>query len=230
MGTIYKITNTMNNKCYIGQTIRDVKRRVHEHLFYESRGNSAIKRAIKKYGHSNFTYEILHDSILEFMLDDLEKEEIKKHNSLSPNGYNLATGGNKNKTFSKESIEKMSKSQNMRSPESRRRQADTIRGRPCPKHVKQLSDFLKGNQHGRGHTPPNKGIPMSPEQKRKISISKKGKSNIKKRHPDREKSHELFDSLPSSMSITEKRKIISKAFPERNYKTIWRWTRLWNNQ
>ena len=229
MGTIYLIRNSVNNKCYIGQAIRDVKKRIREHLFYESKGNSAIKNALEKYGHNAFTYEILHDGILEFMLDDLEKEEIEKHNSLSPNGYNLFTGGSTNKTASKETKDKMSKNHRMHSPEERQKQAEIMRGRPCPKHVKErVSEFMKGNQYARGHTPPNKGISMSEEQKRKVSHAKKGVPNLKKRHPNREKARKLFDSFPSSMSITETRKIIHQTFPQHDPKTIWRWTHLWS--
>jgi len=61
--SIYKITNTLNNKCYIGQT-DDVKRRFTEHkaLGY-GRENSILYRAIKKYGLENFTFEVIEENI-----------------------------------------------------------------------------------------------------------------------------------------------------------------------
>ena len=78
MGTIYKITNTVNGKCYIGQTIRDVKKRVHEHFFHESKGNSAIKNALRKHGHDAFIYNILHNNVDADMLDALESERSER--------------------------------------------------------------------------------------------------------------------------------------------------------
>ena len=60
MGCIYKITNTVNDKSYIGQTRHDVKKtRIRKHL--NGNGNRIIKQAIAKYGQSAFTYEILHE-------------------------------------------------------------------------------------------------------------------------------------------------------------------------
>ena len=48
MGYIYKITNLINNKIYIGQTIRDVQIRWKEHL--RSKDEAPIHKAIRKYG------------------------------------------------------------------------------------------------------------------------------------------------------------------------------------
>ena len=63
MGSIYKITNTVNGKAYIGQTRHDViKRRIAYH--FKGHGNLALKRAIKKHGVEAFTIEILHDGII----------------------------------------------------------------------------------------------------------------------------------------------------------------------
>ena len=94
MGSIYKITNTVNGKAYIGQTIHDaVTGRIRKHLNESSRGNQLVKRAVKKYGKDVFIYEILHDGIIPELLDSYEIEAIEKHNTLAPNGYNLTHGG-----------------------------------------------------------------------------------------------------------------------------------------
>ena len=56
-GYIYIITNTINSKVYIGQTIRTIKERFREHCRLKcSDGelNMLIKKAIKKYGKNNF--------------------------------------------------------------------------------------------------------------------------------------------------------------------------------
>lgn len=88
---IYKITNNINGKIYIGQTIHPNKRwwehRQRAKTEYDS---YPIHLAIKKYGEENFTF-----SILEWTedYDRREKELIILYNSLSPNGYNVIPGG-----------------------------------------------------------------------------------------------------------------------------------------
>ena len=59
---IYKITNQLNNKCYIGQTT-DYKRRFQEHknLGYGVEENKLLYYAIKKYGIENFSFEVIED-------------------------------------------------------------------------------------------------------------------------------------------------------------------------
>ena len=63
-GFIYKITNTINSKSYIGQTIQNVKERFYQHCATKCSkavSNMAIHRAIKKYGKSNFTVEVIEE-------------------------------------------------------------------------------------------------------------------------------------------------------------------------
>ena len=88
MGSIYKITNTVNQKHYIGQTIHDAeKTRIRDHFNYAYRSNIILSRAIEKYGKDAFTHEILHDGIIPALLDSYEIEAIKKFNTVVPNGY-----------------------------------------------------------------------------------------------------------------------------------------------
>lgn len=93
-GFIYKITNTINGKSYIGQTIQNVKERFYQHCATKcSRAvsNMAIHRAIKKYGKSNFTVEVI-EEIDSANLNDRERYWIKYYNSYN-NGYNSTKGG-----------------------------------------------------------------------------------------------------------------------------------------
>ena len=74
MGSIYKITNTVNQKSYIGKTIHDAeKTRIRQHL--NGWGNKPIKKDIDEYGEDVFTFEILHDGIIPEFLAALETEE-----------------------------------------------------------------------------------------------------------------------------------------------------------
>ena len=93
-GFIYKITNTINSKSYIGQTIQNVKERFYQHCATKCSkavSNMAIHRAIKKYGKSNFTVEVI-EEIDSTNLNDREKYWIKYYNSYN-NGYNSTKGG-----------------------------------------------------------------------------------------------------------------------------------------
>jgi group I intron endonuclease len=95
MGFIYKITNLVSKKCYIGETKRDnPEKRWQGHIqsMKRNQGCPALKCAIKKYGIEKFKFEVL---IICFDEDRFiyEKEYIKKYNCQVPNGYNILPGG-----------------------------------------------------------------------------------------------------------------------------------------
>ena len=88
---IYKITNLINNKIYIGQSI-NTKHRWEQHVSSSKHNpRTVVDKAIKKYGQENFKYEII-ESTAEY--DDREKYWISYYNSTDCTiGYNIATGG-----------------------------------------------------------------------------------------------------------------------------------------
>lgn len=93
-GFIYKITNTINGKSYIEQTIQNIKERFYQHCATKCSkavSNMAIHRAIKKYDKSNFTVEVI-EEIDSANLNDRERYWIKYYNSYN-NGYNSTKGG-----------------------------------------------------------------------------------------------------------------------------------------
>jgi len=95
MGFIYKITNTISNKCYIGETKKSnpyLRWNEHKRKITQGIGCPALQDAVKKYGIDYFKFEIL---IICFDEDRFKYEidYIKKYNSMSPNGYNLTKGG-----------------------------------------------------------------------------------------------------------------------------------------
>lgn len=89
--TLYKITNLLNNKNYIGVTNRNPEVRFSEHK--KASANSFIGKAIQANGVQNFSFEILLTEIKDEDISNLECEYIKKYNSLLPNGYNADLGG-----------------------------------------------------------------------------------------------------------------------------------------
>ena len=92
MGYIYTITNKIDNKIYVGQTIGDLERRWKSHL--NPRSNCRyLQYAINKYGVDNFVFKLVCITF-DNQLDDMEIKYIEQYNSLVPNGYNLRMGGN----------------------------------------------------------------------------------------------------------------------------------------
>lgn len=105
-GCIYKITNLVNGKSYIGQTVRKTKYRWNEHKNY--RLSRHLGNAMDHYGIANFQFEEIYTS---FDLDDLNTKEVYfiNHFNTMSNGYNLTSGGN-NELPSNDTKEKISRS------------------------------------------------------------------------------------------------------------------------
>jgi len=95
---IYKITNKINNKCYIGQTIKTAEERWKEHkrninINHPNCINKTLYKAMRKYGIENFTFEVLQDNIETYeQLDKAEIYWIDYYNSFVK-GYNETFGG-----------------------------------------------------------------------------------------------------------------------------------------
>lgn len=98
MTGIYKFTNKINNKSYIGQSI-DIEKRRKTHIqraFCNTKGNKEYNKtfykALRKYGVNNFSFEIL-KICPQIELNDWEKYYIHIYNTYKE-GYNEDEGGN----------------------------------------------------------------------------------------------------------------------------------------
>lgn len=108
-GYIYIITNLINGKQYVGQTVETIKIRFNNHCAGK---NSVISKAIRKYGKKNFKVQELAIAYNQKQLDLSEGFYIKSFNTLSPNGYNIKEIIDGKGRHSKETIEKIRKSCN----------------------------------------------------------------------------------------------------------------------
>jgi group I intron endonuclease len=111
---VYKITNIINNKLYIGKSTIGIDRfKRHKEIATQKPPNCYfhIHKALNKYGFDNFTFEILEYFYLENDAYDAENKYIKSLNTMSRNGcgYNLNDGGRRAK-HTPESIKKISDS------------------------------------------------------------------------------------------------------------------------
>lgn len=83
-GIIYKYTNKLNNKSYIGQTLHERERKK---AHFIAQANSKFHKAIHYYGWINFDYIKLEDNIPQEQLSERELYWINYYDSIN-NGYN----------------------------------------------------------------------------------------------------------------------------------------------
>ena len=98
MGYIYMVTNDINNKIYIGQTISSINQRWKEHknkAFYgkiNPRVDNHFYKAIRKYGIEHFHIKEIEYIENHALLSEREQFWIKYYNSYE-DGYNSTIGG-----------------------------------------------------------------------------------------------------------------------------------------
>lgn len=135
MAYIYKITNKINGKAYIGKTEFSVERRWKEHLSESKKPRCSkrpLYRAINKYGSDNFTVEILEETK---DAENREKYWIELYQTYSK-GYNATKGGDGRKLIDYEEIVKLYKViQNV-----------TLTAAFSGYHPEQVSKILKSNE------------------------------------------------------------------------------------
>ena len=108
MRYIYKITNKVSGKIYIGQT-NDAVKRWKDHLSaVRNNFGFLLHSSIRKHGTENFIFEVI-EECEDIATNDREKFWISYYDSFH-NGYNLTSGGDHDFNRSDETINKMSKS------------------------------------------------------------------------------------------------------------------------
>lgn len=115
MGCVYRATNEINGKIYIGMTTKTLEYRRKKHIEKNKNNQTHFKRALRKYGNDNFTWQILFSSKKKKELIDKEIFYIKKYDTFN-NGYNMTLGGEGlfGFSFNEESKMKMSETHKKR--------------------------------------------------------------------------------------------------------------------
>jgi group I intron endonuclease len=182
MSYIYKITNSINNKSYIGYTTNpDARWKAHQY----HQGSNLVFQAIKKYGIDKFKFEIIaEDSI------DNEQKYINIYNTITPNGYNINKGGDlppnhKGKTYKeiygikwKEQLKKrrltqlerggfgpMTHTNETKKKISKNNARAMLGKKHSKKTLKLISNSKKGKHKGEGNPNAKKYELISPEGK-----------------------------------------------------------------
>lgn len=199
---IYKTTNLINGKFYVGKTIKNTPK-------YLGSG-VVIIRAVSKYGVENFQRETLQECNSIEELNEAEKYWIKETKAIEL-GYNISTGGDGGDTFSGKSDEdkeilrkKMSTIQKIRPPFTE-------------EHKKLISEKISKSKLGKPRSKETiekmskslKGIKRTDEFKEKLSVYNKGKI-LSKLHKEKiSKSHVGIthtEETKQKMSITRSQK------------------------
>ena len=97
-GQVYKVTNNLDSKAYIGQTIRSLEDRFNSHVKEAKNSHDHYSRfhnAIRKYGHANFTITMIGQALDKKSLDILERYYVAFYRKLlgSDMVYNVSDGG-----------------------------------------------------------------------------------------------------------------------------------------
>lgn len=177
-GSIYRITNRVNGKAYVGLTTYPVRSRWRRHL---SSGRYALHSAIKKYGRIQFEVEELYVAFNRKELIRAERYFIRTLKTIAPDGYNLTSGGD-GVTMTAEIREKISAAQKgvKKSLRSRRRMSKAAKGRVPWNKGKSASEEsrAKMSMAARGRVPWNKGVPQTDEVKLKLSLAAKARHRV----------------------------------------------------
>lgn len=92
---LYKITNSINGKSYIGITSKTTRSRFTDHVHQSARNEtrSALHAAFRKYGRSNFKAETIASAADYESLLKMEQAAIEIYATAAPSGYNITLGG-----------------------------------------------------------------------------------------------------------------------------------------
>ena len=185
-GIVYCITNTVNGKKYIGQTVGSVTKRWKNHIS-DRTGCRLLKNAIAKYGVDSFNVQTIGEAACAEALNDLETQLIVENNTRDRAlGYNLNPGGRSGKQhpetvakraealrgrpLSEDHCRKLSEAHmgHTRSEQSRLKQSSSMMGAKRPKtkeHIAKIAAANRGQKRG----------PMTAEHKAKIGAANFGK-------------------------------------------------------
>ena len=202
---IYKITNKINQKSYIGLTTRSLRQRWSEHCSAARKGSQkVIHKAIQKYGSDNFSVDVIDCSskTLEELFQK-EKDYIKIYESFNTGkGYNCTDGGDFFVMSSEERLKRSKRLLGRRlSEDVKRKISETKRKYPTiitdeyrakiskastgrvfspesiEKRVQKLRGQKRNDEQKRKMGIKNIGRKLTEEHKKKISESGKNKTN-----------------------------------------------------
>ena len=172
-GCVYKITNKINGKIYIGQTIRkpEVRWKYHTNPPKNVKKLTYIQSAIQKYGVDNFDFETICYAKDRDSLNYYEDHFIQYFNCLAPKGYTCIGSRSVSGMFSQETLNKMSLAKKGKEPWNKGKKYKLSEDSKTAYKLSNKGKWL--------------GKKQSSESKIKMSLAKKGKRFLSDEHYER---------------------------------------------
>jgi group I intron endonuclease len=210
---VYLITNRVNGKQYVGQTVQTLKQRWDKHNVNDN--CPAMAKAIKKYGRESFDIETLHTCETKEEMDFVEIFYISLLSTKPPYGYNLTDGGDGAAGFkmpdsAKEKLRILATGR-VASEETRKKMSISHKGQKRTEEARRNISLAKlGNTSrlGRKH---------SEETKQKMSLAQKGKAKPWMVERNKTEWMRAAASKPKPPKTEEQRKKISTARSGKHY-------------
>lgn len=195
MGVVYKVTNTANDKVYVGKTIVSLANRWRQHLHNARAGHKTyLYKAMRKYGADKFAIEIVDQALLAEEVEAKEVEWIAQLCATDPaKGYNCTTGGDSGL----HAAASRNKIRRPMSAETRARLATANKGRKLsPEQRAKCANGRKGKRQTEEE-----------KQKRAASLKKFWKEHPERRVANGIKSRENYAKNPWAVPVmTEEQK------------------------
>lgn len=194
MGIIYLARNTVNGKCYVGQTI-NLKQRMDLHKGEADGGSPFIFHcAIRKHGWDAFEWSILYqdDDNDKDWMNWWERKFVRELQTKMPNGYNMTDGGGWRGTGWKHTDESNEKNRNAhlnvkQSEETIKKRSKSLTGRPVSEETRRkISESVKAGyteEHKQKTADSNKARVITDNLREKMRLSHLGKPSKKKGIP-----------------------------------------------
>jgi group I intron endonuclease len=187
---IYKLTNKLNGKIYIGQTVGTLHVRLLRHVSY---GKWPIQRAIRKYGIDAFDSVIVDTAATQDELNRKEQKWIALCDCMSPKGYNLTAGGGgisgwKATPEFRAKISKANKGRK-RSDAFKQRMREMHLGKHLsPEHCAKLSAGQKRHYANTPRKPPKQYIKVDPalthEKRRLANLGRRASDETRRKQSE----------------------------------------------
>ncbi len=192
---VYKVTNRLNGKVYVGQTTKTLEQRIKEHLCRTVNQSTIFQNALRKYGINNFNMKVIDHGEDRDDLNNKEQFWIKFFNCIAPKGYNITSGGDANPVCHPLVRQKISIAQTgkKRSEQTKIKISEYFKGRfvgelnsmygRCGsesatfgrKHTEEEKQKMKDNHKDfTGENHPKFGKKWSEESRKKLSKSRTG--------------------------------------------------------
>lgn len=225
-GYIYKTTNLVNGKIYIG------KKRGEFTASYKGSGKY-LKNALNKYGKDNFSVEVIEYCENLDSQNERERYWIAYYRSLNTPMYNIADGGDGGDLVSCLSDEDRKKFSDCISRSNKEGRIGNKGKHLTPEHKRKIGEGNKGKVHSeewvnkqreavRGKTPWNKGLTIEDERVRKyvrkpgvFHHSEESKLKMSRKLKGRKVNIKDKDAWRANLSKSHKGKKLSEAHAER---------------